>query len=78
MWANRIESLIYTAGQGPAIPRWKIMGKLEAELMVSEGRESTRAYVIECLASPVSCIDSLDQMTRVARSLRFVGSRREF
>jgi len=62
--AKRVGALVTTAGQVSAAAGRENRGKLGATLGVEQGREATRACVINCMAALPTLLDSLDRSDR--------------
>ena len=72
--ARRVGPLVYTAGQVSATAEREIKGQLGAELSVEEGREAARVCALNCLATLLTVVDSLDSVKQLVRVGVFVNS----
>lgn len=67
-----------TAGQVSRLGNREYKGKLGAARSIDEGREATRACVINCLAALLTVIDSLDRVKQIVNVHGLVNSTLEF
>ncbi len=65
--AKRVGILAVTAGQVSVTPDHEYRGQLGTERTVEEGQAAVRACFLNCLASLLTVVDSLDRVVQLVR-----------
>ncbi len=65
--AKRVGSLAVTAGHVPVTAEGEYTGQLGTDRTIEEGQAAARACLLNCLASLLTVIDSLDRVVQLVR-----------
>lgn len=65
--AKRVASLAVTAGHVPVTAEGEYTGQLGTDRTIEEGQAAARACLLNCLASLLTVIDSLDRVVQLVR-----------
>ena len=73
--AVRTGNLVFVSGHGPhQRGGYRVVGKVDSEVGVSEAREAARLTMINCLATLRAELGSLDRVRRIVKLLGMVNS----
>ena len=73
--AVRTGNLVFVSGHGPhQRGGYRVVGKVDSEVGVSEAREAARLTMLNCLATLRAELGSLDRVRRIVKLLGMVNS----
>lgn len=72
--AVRSGNLVFVSGGGPLGPGGMMVGKVGADLDVTQGQEAAKLCALYCLSALQEEIGDLDKVARVVKLLGFVNS----